>query len=200
MNLEEIWSLKDTSLELILNLEDKNLSDNRNFDRILAATILYNNDKLTPKSRTLVSSPLFIKIFSKTKDVEVSINQLIFESQFTNIFDDENLVKSLFEYIEPESKPILPYIDQLKNQLMAEYQIKKIIFDIENPRYDSDDNPIHRYYLQPHNNLDLSRLSGERSFKNGNVYSVENMKAIAKSLNIPTIHKKLNLSKLYFLN
>ena len=46
LSLADVWELDPEEIAIILKLEDQKLSDNLKFDRVVAATILYNHGKL----------------------------------------------------------------------------------------------------------------------------------------------------------
>ena len=58
-NITDIWKLTDRQLQLVLTTKNQRLSEDRNFDRTVVATILYNDNKLDSDSATLVEHPMF---------------------------------------------------------------------------------------------------------------------------------------------
>ena len=79
MDLPTVWKLSDQDLRLILKLENQELTADvsaRNFDRVMAATILYNHGKLDTASIKLVKNPNFNEIMSRNNPYNISLKKL----------------------------------------------------------------------------------------------------------------------------
>ena len=80
MNISDIWDLSNERLHrlAVLVTKNQNLSDNRNFDRTVVTTILYNDGKIDIESSLLVEHPIFNEIMSEPlRKYRNSINILI---------------------------------------------------------------------------------------------------------------------------
>ena len=76
MDILEIWKLNDTGIASILKANNLSLSLNRNYDKVLASTILYNEGKLDARSSEIVQMPIFNEMMSNTREYEFDLQQL----------------------------------------------------------------------------------------------------------------------------
>ena len=116
MNISEIWEFSNEQLQTILTTKNQRLSEDKNFDQTVVATILYNDGKLDAESMLLVENPKFNEIMGETSDHTYDIfrltNQLPvitlqnketisnskeFKALFTDYFDELELSDIVFE-------------------------------------------------------------------------------------------------------
>jgi len=127
MNISEIWKLSDDQLQSIMVTKNQSLSDNRNFDRTVVATILYNEGRLDAKSMLLIEHPKFNEIMSKDYNFgigeltillhsttlqkqEVIGNSKDFQLLFIDYFDELGLTDIVFEnYYQPSIKMLIDH-------------------------------------------------------------------------------------------
>ena len=114
MDLTEIWSLNDSQLEIFLSLKGQKLTNNKNFDRVVASVILYNEGQLETKSQQLVENPKFSDIMStgsfkdgldqldpeyrinilEIDQLNAKVSNIMFEIETSGRFNDQNLSKN----------------------------------------------------------------------------------------------------------
>jgi len=124
-SISDIWSLTDQQLQSILATKNKVPSSNRNFDRTVAATILYNEKQLDAESMVLVQHPKFnsvminpiipysdaIKLLELYKIIVLQKEKDIIRDEFDKYFDDF-FVEMGVDYYQPNVKMIFDTISK----------------------------------------------------------------------------------------